>query len=340
MSVRLKVIENKLLAGSKPIWINGINTPWQKWNDFDGNMNADFWERELSRLVRDNINCTRIWVNCDSEKIVKLDDSGNVLEVVPGHWDNLDKLFCFAEKSGIYIMATLLSFDHFKKQHLSFDKWRKMITSTSGVDSFIEKYVLEFIRRYKDNEYICIDLMNEPDWVFENEESGQIPWENLSYFFGRSSAAIHANSQIAVTVGIGMVKYNSEKYAGNKVSDEYLQKLTGDKNAYMDFYSPHYYCWMKSKQGYPFTQTPCEFGLDGSKPCIIAETANFDLEESGQTCKEKYLSAFENGYGGVMAWVTTYKAADEIWNGYSHIKKATDAIAEKNFDLIFPHGKK
>lgn len=44
----------------------------------------------------------------------------------------------------------------------------------------IEKYVKEFCTRYADEEYIfAIDIMNEPDWVYENEECGQIGWEHL-----------------------------------------------------------------------------------------------------------------------------------------------------------------
>ena len=99
----------------KKLWINGTNTPWQHWNDFTEGMDEEFWDTEFARLVADGVNCTRIWLNCNGESIVRLTDDGKVRNINETHWEALDKLFDLADKHGIYIMPTLLSFDHFKE---------------------------------------------------------------------------------------------------------------------------------------------------------------------------------------------------------------------------------
>ena len=78
-----------------------------------------------------------------------------------------------------------------------------MITDTNNIDSLVANYVVPFVNRYKSNPWLwSIDLCNEPDWVHENANCGRLPWEPLQTYFGRASAAIHANSEILVTVGI------------------------------------------------------------------------------------------------------------------------------------------
>ena len=112
---RVTVEGTKFMVGGKELWINGTNTPWEKWNDFTVAMDEEFWDKEFAQLVADGVNCTRIWVNCNGENIVKLGDDGKITYVNPAHWEALDKLFALAEKHKLYIMPTLLSFDHFKE---------------------------------------------------------------------------------------------------------------------------------------------------------------------------------------------------------------------------------
>ncbi len=334
-SARVTVEGTKFMVDGKELWINGVNTPWQKWNDFDGNMDEQFWDDTFAKLAQDGINCTRIWINCAGENIVKLDADGGVREVNSAHWENLDSLFEIAEKHKVYVMATLLSFDHFKGETSSADKWRTLITNKETCDEYAEKYVGEFCDRYGDNEYLfSIDIMNEPDWVYENEECGNIPWDNLSYFFGKCAAVIHERCETLVTVGLAMSKYNSDQYEGNMVSDEYLKELTGSENAYLDFYSPHFYMWQREWFGFPFTETPAEYGLEEPKPCVIAETSNDDADECGLTLTEKYQSAYENGWNGVMVWMQTDDNSE--WYCYDLTQEATKAMAEFIPEKIYP----
>ena len=38
---------------------------------------------------------------------------------------------------------------------------------------------------FKLKDFDGIDIMNEPEWVNENDECGQIPWDNFSYLLGK-----------------------------------------------------------------------------------------------------------------------------------------------------------
>lgn len=333
-SAKVTVEGTKFVVGGKEIWFCGVNTPWDNWNDFGGAGSFDeaFWDSHFKQLHEAGINCSRVWVNCNSMVGVQLKTTGEFKAVTEQHWADLDKLFAIAEKYKIYLMPTLLSFDHFKDSNSFYDRWRAMVTSPENTDSFVNGYVIPFAQRYGKNEYLLgIDLINEPDWVVENAECGNIGWENLSRYFAKAAAGIHENSDALVTVGIAMIKYNSDNRNGNYVSDEYLKSLGGE-NAYLDFYSTHYYYWMNSWAGFPFEMSPTDFTLDGTKPCIIGEAAA-NGDESGRSLEEEYQSAYINGWNGVLAW--TSNGVDKC-GGFDDIKPAADKMNQIASDKIFP----
>lgn len=322
----------KFMVGGKELWISGGNTPWYDWNDFTGKMKEDKWEQTFSMLEEDHINCTRIWINCNGDKIVNIDQDGHVTGVNEGHWEDLDKLFDMAEKHKVYIMATLLSFDHFKEE-----KWQKFLVSKEECDNYAETYVKTFCERYGGCDYLfSIDLMNEPDWVYENDECGKIDWDNISYLFGKCADVIHSTCSTLVTVGTGIIKYNSEKYEGNKVSDEYLKKLTGLDGAYLDFYSVHYYDWQRPWFGFPFDISPEEFGLVYDRPCIIGEAQNDNEKKFRMTLTEIYKSMYDKGWNGLLVWMEPRKDEEQIWYRYDLTKEAVNAMYEYIPEKIDP----
>ncbi len=337
-SARVTVEGTKFMVNGKELWINGVNTPWQKWNDFGGNMDDKFWDDTFAQLKADGINCTRIWVNCAGENIIRLKSTGEIKEIAAVHWEELDRLFALAEKHEIYVMATLLSFDHFKDSHSGYEKWRLLLQSDELCDAYADTYVKEFCQRYGNNEHLfSIDIMNEPDWVKENPECGQIGWERLSYLFGKCAAVIHENCDVLVTVGTAMPKYNSEQWEGNLVSDEYLRELTGNENAYLDFYSSHYYSWMKQTFGIPFEKSPSDYGIEETKPNIIGEAGSGDEDVLGMSSAEKYKSSYENGWSGVMIWLEPKEEGGSyVWKSYDFAKEAAGEMAELIPEKIHP----
>jgi len=362
-------IGNKLTDKGKQIWINGVNTPWDRWNDFGGEYREWWWNEEFSRLREAGINATRVWINCNGLGSITIDSIGNIHGASAKHWDDLDSFFALAKKHKIYIMATLTSFDHFKTNNHHSNRWRAMIRSKSASESFAKNYTIPFVERYRDIPYLwSIDIMNEPEWISEGQEDNilqdRISWDDISYFFAVNAAAIHENSKALVTVGIAYPKWNvdaedsSGDYRGNKVSDPYLQRLYPNRNAYLDFWSPHYYDWVGEWYGVPFYLPPDGklignrntgwtggWGLDPSKPALIGEcsakgTRKDYLGLKNNSIITDYEQAYLNGWQGVMAW--TSNAVDGNGGLYAdgnrttHLKLATQNMLEKYRILIYP----
>lgn len=334
---KITVEGTKFMVDGRELWINGVNTPWQNWNDFGGSaFEPEFWDSHFSDLHDIGVNAVRVWINCNSMVGIKLKTTGEVKEVLEKHWEDVDKLFEIAEKHQIYLMPTLLSFDHFKDANYA-DRWRAIITDDTAMQSYIDSYVKPFAERYGSNPYLLgIDLMNEPDWVHENDECGKLSMDSLSKFFAKCTAAAHeANPDTLVTVGVAMIKYNSDKSncSGNFVSDEIMKSYGGDK-ACLDFYSVHYYNWMKPNWGCPYDMSPEEYGLDMSKPVFIGETS----AEGGETLVGLYERCYNNGWSGVMLW-TSNDGAEHASN-WSDIEAAMKKINELAPEKVYPTGKK
>jgi hypothetical protein len=329
---RIVIENNEFNVNGKRIWFNGTNTPWHKWNDFGGDYDNAWWDNHFRALRENGVNAVRVWINCNNENgAVAIDNYGAVSGVSNKHWADLDMFFAVAEKNNMYIMATLLSFDHFKSNQAL--RWRNMLENDGAADSFVVNYVIPFVNRYNNNPYLwSIDLCNEPDWIHEGAECGKIQWEHISNLFARSAAAIHENSDILVTVGMSFPKYNADGASceGNKVSDEFLQKLYPNPKAYLDFWSPHYYDWVGEHYGVPFYLTPEQWKLDGSKPALIGECAA--VGSKGNTLISDYENAYLNGWQGVMPW--TSNGVDGC-GGFDDLIQATKYMAEKYKDMIF-----
>jgi hypothetical protein len=313
------------------IWFNGVNTPWHDWNEFGSSFDEAFWDEHFKALHEVGCNASRVWVNCAGMSVVRLKSTGEVKSVNEKHWEDLDKLFAIAEKYQIYLMPTLLSFDHFKDGNSGYKEWRTLVQDETLTQSYIDNYVIPFVKRYGDNDYcFSVDLCNEPDWVYENAESGKIDMEKLAAFFARCSAAVHENSDLLVTVGLGMVKYNSDAYQGNYFSDEKM-KSTGGDNAYLDFWSDHWYYWEKASFGYPYTQSPESYKMDTSKPSLIGECSA--LGDADMTLTDQYKSAYDNGWMGMFAW--TSNGVDSN-GGLAECTPALEGMKAYIPDKIFP----
>lgn len=331
-SRRVYIEGTKFMVNGREIWFNGVNTPWHHWNDFGGRYDEAFWDEHFGKLKAAGVNASRIWINCNGLVGVLINEDGSFDKVTDKHWKDLDSLFALAQKHELYLMPTLLSFDHFKDTNIGYRNWRNMVLSSENIDQFVEGYVVKLVDRYKDNEYIfAIDLMNEPDWVHENVECGQLDWKDISNLFARCAAAIHEHSDILVTVGIGIIKYNSVRYEGNKVSNTYLKGLSGNEASFVDFYSTHYYHWQYQWFGSPFEMTPMEFKLDGGKPSLLGECSAVD--ETKVPLSERYENAYNKGWNGVFAWTSN---GVDACGGFSDVAPAAKHMMGIAGDKIFP----
>lgn len=308
ISGQVTVEGTDFVVNGERLYINGVNTPWDNWNDFGGTFSKSFWKEHFALLKENGINAVRVWISCDGTTGLSISKDGYINGATTKHWEHLDKLFTYAEENGIYIMATLMSFDHFKDSNANHQAWRDLVQDDEKMDSYIQNYVIPFCERYDDFDSLwSIDLCNEPDWIHENAECGKLAWDNICEFFAKEAAAIHEHSDILVTVGFGIVKYNSDNYSGNKGSDEYLQSLYANENAYLDFYSNHFYEWEAQFYGFPFDKSPEAFGLDGTKPSLLGEcpaigTLGTTKWAPTTTGDEMYINVYNNGWDGIMGW--------------------------------------
>lgn len=342
-SAKVTVDGTKFMVGDKELWLNGVNAPWDKWNDFGGGFNFEFWQDHFQKLHNSGVNAARIWIVCNGDVGMLISADGTFDGATTAHWEDLDNLFYLAEQYQIYIMATVQSFDNFKDSNQNYNAWRALIQDSDKTDRFVDNYIVPFVQRYGKSDYFwSVDLCNEPDWIVENDECGKLDWLCLEQYYAKAAAAIHANSDVLVTVGMGMIKYNSDSQQGNKISDSELQSvLSGDKYdkslAYVDFYSTHWYTWMQGMWGYPFGESPTDFGLDGTKPSVIGECpavasdSDFDITSA-------YEEAYNNGWNGVFAWKTS--GQDDGCGLWLDIQPAIEKMAGICEDKIFPNGKK
>lgn len=299
----------------KEIFMNGVNTPWDNWNDFGGNYDHNFWDSEFQKIRQAGGNASRIWISCNGDVGIEISETGFVSGATGAHWEDLDDMFSLAEKHHIYIMATLTSFDHTKNTYKKFQSWRNMLTDTANVSSYVNNYVIPFINRYKDNPYLwCIDICNEIEWLHENSECGSFPWETLQYFVARVAAAVHDNSLVPVTMGSAGVKWNGTctNCIGNFWSDENLQSQYNSPKAFLDFYSPHYYGWnVRSFGNFALEMTPADYGIN-DRPCMIGENPAKGIFRQDQTGKnllevpidQAYIKTWQQGWKGLLVWTS------------------------------------
>jgi len=147
----------------------------------------------------------------------------------------------------------------------------------------------------------------------------------------KAAVAIHAGSQILVTVGIAMApKYESNRRGQDVFSDEVLRsKAGGSPLARLDFYAPHHYDWMNRTWGNPFAESPVAYGLDGGKPALIGECAA--KGSAGASALQNYEEAYRKGWQGVQGWTSNGVDAN---GGLEELGPATRAFRDRHFALV------
>ncbi len=304
---RIYIQGQKFYSNGSEIFLAGANTPWDKWNDFGGDFDTVFWSSEMKRLADNSMNSTRIWISCDGEGQPFIDSLGNAQKPTQKFWQDVDFLMKSAQENGIYVMATLMSFDHADSTKPIHKAWRKMLANPEKIELFAQNYVVPFVERYKENPYLfSIDLCNEPEWMMENEKYGKLPKEYLQQYAAICSRAVHAvKSPVLVSIGSACIKWNSELYDGNMWANEELQKFVdGDTLAFMDYWQVHYYAWINEYNGNPFEMSPADYKIN-DRPVVIGETpGNNEIYGIEISYEEMYDKPYKLGYVGVLPWTS------------------------------------
>ena len=143
-SQRISIDGNTFRVYGKEIFINGVNTPWDNWNDFGGNYDHNFWNAEFQKIRQAGGNASRIWITCNGDVGINISVAGLVTGATTAHWEDLDDMFALAQQHKVYIMATLISFDHTKNTYVKYQRWRNMLADTANVSSYVNSYVTPF----------------------------------------------------------------------------------------------------------------------------------------------------------------------------------------------------
>jgi hypothetical protein len=340
---RIRVNGNRFEVGATdpaPIFLSGANTPWDRhngtWNNFGGDYDADWWDEHYRQFNANGLNASRVWITCSGEVGIDIDATGYVSGATDQHWADLDSFFEIAQNRGVYIMATLISFDHFSEHYSTYQRWRNWINSDANIDAYIDNYLVPFLERYGSNTALwSIDLINEPDWATDTE-GGTIAWSRFQQYFAKAAKAIHDRSDVLATVGIAVIKYNSDDTPGsmgNQVSDAALRAQLDDPSVYLDFWSPHWYAWMNPYWSQPMYGTPVAFNLDDSKPAVIGENPANGTE--GHTLFEDLEAAYLNGWSGLLPWTSNEVDSNGGWEEVSAAASAFIADSERAA-AVFP----
>lgn len=325
-----------------PIYMNGANTPWDNWNDFGGSYNSNFWSTHFAEMSSYGLNSSRIWISCSGAGQPYVSSDGTVSPPTQAFWDDMDDMLSHAQANGIYIMATVISFDHFKEPNANYQGWRTMIQSAQKTQTFIDNYLLPLVERYADNPYLfSIDLCNEPEWIHENASEGQIAWTHLQRYAGMCAAAIHnSSSPVLVSIGSAATKWGSPRFSdGNVWSDANLQQQSGAGNlAFMDYWHIHYYKWIDQYFSNPFEETAEYYQLN-DRPCVIGETpGRINNGEDlygvpGMTENDIFENPFTLGYAGVYPW-TSNNAGSGDFGSLATFGTAAQLFYNSHTDLV------
>ena len=293
-SQTVSIINKKFVVNgnaSCPIYFNGANTPWESWNDFGGSYSTTKWAQNMADLKANGINSTRIWFSCNGDGQPNVATDGTVSAPTAAFWTNCDHLFAQAQANGVYVMATLMSFDHTKTGNNKATNWRAMMSDTAKIRTYINNYLIPFVNRYKTNPYFfSVDICNEIEWIVEDGSNWQTTYPVIQRFVAMCAVAMHSSavartdgSKVLVTLGSAATKWNASKSrngsygtgwqtnsTGNKWNDAALQAVYNNTNAYLDYYSPHFYGWINEYYSNPFETSPTTFGMD-DKACLVGE---------------------------------------------------------------------
>jgi hypothetical protein len=292
---RISIRGNRFFVGDRPIFLNGVNTPWNRWNEFGGDYDPEWWEAEFGRLRDARVNCVRVWIHCNGRVSPVTSADGVVSGVPESFWGQTDHLFEQATASRIYLMPALWSFDFTRRA----ERYKKLLADPDKVQSYIDTVLAPLVERYDKHPWLLgWEICNEPEWMFEN---AGVETSHVIRMHAMLAAAVHRRSSAYVTTGAACVKWNSdaEGCEGNHWSNEILRAHhpDGDPRAFFDFYQVHYYPWQDQWFGTPFEKTVEAYGMPDDRPIIIGE-----MPAKGGSAR--HVQLHENGFDGGFGWTS------------------------------------
>lgn len=323
----------KISYRGQNLYISGVNVPWHQFGwDFGEHpewgvaYRSYHFEEVFFQLKNHGVNTARVWIHCDGRANPEFDAEGYVTGFDDNFFVHLDDLFYLAEIYDILLIPCLWSFDMTKDHRKDAGEFAGMhadlITDADKTQSYIDNALIPMVKRYKNHcNLLAWEIINEPEWSMDMKLAGvttqTVSIEAMQRFVGKCAAAIHQHSDKMVTVGATSLYWNSDQMRANLWNKAAFAGVGLDTNqAYMDFYSVHYYKWMDKLGASPMSKNASEWNLD--KPILIAE---YPPNELNMSFNEQLQKSKQNNYAGVLPW--SYQAKDEYgqWKDFCEIYK-------------------
>lgn len=341
---------NKFKVNGNDIFFNGISGPWQWRADCDinfmrRNFDWSYWNQEFQRYADNNINLVRIWLHGSGNFSPAINTNAYVDPYGSGDqfWQDMDALVALAETYEVYIMPTFWSFDMVKEgMSTYYQRYRTLIQDDDRMGSYLDNFLIPFLNRYENNPWIMgYDLVNEPEHMWRDADCGHLNQYWVMRFFARCAAAVNQYSSKPVTIGSMWIVYNSPNFGSpdgdpqagwNRYTDASMRSYFDSPDAYLDFYSPHWYQWQNTSG--PYERTVQQWLGTNDKPVIIGETYGGDLPQVYGSLTNYYIQSYLNGFDGVIGWKNACQNDGYgTWNG---ISPATNAFYNAYPNLVYP----
>jgi len=339
-------------------YINGANVPWNSCGNDVGThydwgplYQPDWFESTFSDCEVHGINTLRLWLHFDGRTSPEFDANGYVTGLDDNFFDNLDDILLRANNHNIMLILCLWSFDMTKDftsdAGIYAGLHADLITDVSKTNSYINNALMPMVERYSNTcNLLAWEVINEPEWSMDITGGGNtsqtVPAQDMQRFVGMIAEAVHENSTKMVTVGSASLKWNSDKYeptttpcVGNFWKDSEIQSAYNDPDAYLDFYSIHYFDWMSS----PFSFDPFNLNYPYSywlldKPTIIEECQG---NSNNYSSSDMISNATNNQFIGTMFWSVNGNDGKGTFDDFKNETKSfrDDNISIVDFDCSF-----
>jgi hypothetical protein len=341
---------NKFMVGSNQIFFNGVNTPWQYQSDGDisflkKNFDVNWWNTEFQTEANNKINMCRIWIHGTGyyTPSINADGTVNAYASNDAFWLQMDALVNAAAQKKIYLLLTFWSFDMVKNNTAYYQRYRNLIIDDTKIDTYINNFLIPFAQRYGNSPYVFgYDICNEPEHMWRDANCGNISSYWVTRFLAKCAAAINQNTSKPVTVGTMWVIYNSPNFGSkddasnagwNRYTNANLQQYYSNSNAYLDFYSPHWYGWQyDNATSGPFERTVTNWIGTDDRPVLIGETFGGDM--SYISMANYYKQSYTNGFDGVCGWRNPN--GNDGYGTFSGITAGTNAFYAAYPSLVYP----
>ncbi len=333
-------------------YINGANIPW---NSFGSDVGTHYqwgalydpiwFETMFTNCQTYGINCLRLWLHCDGRTSPEFDTNGNVTGLDANFFANLDDILIKANNHNIMIIISLWSFDMTKNYTSSAGMYAglhaDLISNIAKTNSYINNALIPMVQRYSNTcNLLAWEVINEPEWSMAVAGGGTteqtVTVQEMQRFVGMIAKAIHQNCSKMVTVGSASLKWNSDKTnalatpcVGNFWKNSQIQAAFNDPNAYLDFYSIHYFDWMYD----PFVFDPFNLNYPYSywlldKPTIIGECKGNSIFH---TPSQMISNACINQFAGTLFWSIN---ANDGSGTFDDFKNQTKSFRDNNISIV------